>query len=222
MSPRARFCHPEPGFVTQSQDLSRRDGLCHLELGFATRPKICHPEPGFAIQSRDLSPNAVFCRALPRGARRAGGWSMARCHSGKYFAGAVAAGPRPPAAVGAPGDPGDGASSQLSLPRSCSEAASIDTAPGHPRRGRATAPAAGDPAVPLHRHPLVVPLRWGRERCPRCSQLPAWNAHLWCRALPWGMSPRFPRRNVLCPVGFSMGKISKSWGRARAGGHSLG
>lgn len=142
---------------------------------------------------------------------------MARCHSGKYFAGAVAAGPRPPAAVGAPGDPGDGASSQLPLPRSCSEAASIDTAPGHPRRGRATAPAAGDSAVPLHGDPPVVPPRWGLERCPRCPSVPAWNVQLWCRALPWGMSPRFPRGKILRPVGFSRGenlqKLGKSQGR---------
>lgn len=48
-------------------------------------------------------------------------------------------------------------------------------------------------------------------------QVPAWNVQLWCRALPWGMSPRFPRGKILRPVGFSRGenlqKLGKSQGR---------
>lgn len=34
--PQAQVCHPELGFVTQSQDLSRRSRICLPELDFAT------------------------------------------------------------------------------------------------------------------------------------------------------------------------------------------
>lgn len=140
------------------------------------RARLCHALP---CKSRALPRRAGLCRALPRRAGRVGGWSMARCHSGKYFAGATAAGPRPPAAVGAPGDPGAGASSRLPLPRSSSEAASSAPTPPTPPRPRpltrtphegmgTTALAAGDPAVPLHGDPPAVLPQRGRERCPRC------------------------------------------------------
>lgn len=212
---RDKICHADPISVAQSWTLSPRAGLRRPELRFATqnqdlppRAKICHPELGCA----------VFCRDFPRGAGRAGGWSMARCHSGKYFAGAVAAGPRPPAAVGAPGDPGDGASSRLPLPRSCSEAASIDTAPGHLRRGQATAPAAGDPAVPLlgDPHGSVGPGEVA-SMSPRCPPAPC----LECAALvpsvvlrdepPLLLGENFASRGIF--YGENLQKLAKSQGR---------
>lgn len=226
--PQGQVCHSQPGFGTQRQDLSRRSYICRPELDLVTqswasppRAEICHPEPRFATQSQDLPPRAGLCRVFrdfPRGAGRAGGWSMARCHSGKYFAGAVAAGPRPPAAVGAPGDPGDGASSRLPLPRSCSEAASIDTAPGHLRRGRATAPAAGDPAVPLlgDPHGSVGPGEVA-SMSPRCAPAPC----LECAALvpsvvlrdepPLLLGENFASRGIF--YGENLQKLAKSQGR---------
>lgn len=148
------------------------------------RARLCHALP---CKSRALPRRAGLCRALPRRAGRVGGWSMARCHSGKYFAGATAAGPRPPAAVGAPGDPGAGASSRLPLPRSSSEAASSAPTPPTPPRPRplartphegmgTTALAAGDPAVPLHGDPPAVLPQRGQEMCPRCPG-PSWQDH---------------------------------------------
>lgn len=103
----------EPGFaVLRLAELNFAMLYC-AEPGFAV---LCLAEPSFATPSR----------ALPCFAARgwAGGWAVARCHPGKYFAGAVAAGPRPPAAVGAPADPGAGARSQLPLPPSSLAAAS--------------------------------------------------------------------------------------------------
>ena len=232
--PRARLCHALACRAELCHALPRRAGLCRALL---CRAGLCHALPR----------RAVLCHALPRGARRAGGWSMARCHSGKYFAGAAAAGPRPPAAVGAPGDPGAGASSQLPLPRSSSEAASSAPTPPTPPRLPAGRPARG--WVPPLRLP-VTPLSpcMGTPRlCPShpagLGEVPlvpgSLLAGLWqsparaalgtgaerCRGwrpCPGGAEPPLPPGETLGLVEFSTRKTAESRGKAGAAGNSPG
>lgn len=204
------------------------------------RARLCHALP---CKSQALPRRAGLCRALPRRAGRAGGWSMARCHSGKYFAGATAAGPRPPAAVGAPGDPGAGASSRLPLPHSSSEAASSAPTPPTPPRPLARTPHEGMGTTALAAGDLACPLAWGPPGCappagpgevpsmPRSllagpRQSPAHAApSCGARAGGWGKGrgkPLLSLGETLGLVEFSTGKTAESQGRARAAGHSPG
>lgn len=225
--PQGQVCHSQPGFGTQRQDLSRRSYICRPELDLVTqswasppRAEICHPEPRFATQSWAVPCFAEIFRVVP-GGREAGPWLGATRVNILLERWLLAHGHL--------------------QPLEHREIRGTEPVPGSPflvpaqRRLPSTPPrdiSGGDePPLRLLATPLSPCLgtpmvRWGREKWPRCPldvpPLPAWNVQFWCRALSWGMSPRFSWGKILRPVGFSMGKISKSWRRARAGGHSPG
>ncbi|XP_066061213.1 uncharacterized protein [Chamaea fasciata] len=196
LSPRAGLCHPEPRFAAQSQDLPARAEICHLEPCFA---ELCRVVPG----GREAGPWLGATRVnilLER-------WLLAHGH------------PQPLEHREIRGtEPVPSSPFLVPARRQLPSTPPRDIPGGDEPLLRLLA----TPLSPCMRTPWLCPLGGAGRGALDVPPLPAWKVQPWCRALPGGTSPRFPRGDVLCPVGFSMGKISKSWGRARAGGHSPG
>lgn len=145
---------------------------------------------------------------------------MAPCHSGKYFAPATAPGPQPPAAVGAPGDPGAGASTRHP-PSSLRASAAFLSANG---TAWSPAPIRDGPGVPGVRSGCLSRVGFGGRTLhvqPRAPSVWLWGRpgpRRWLELCQGWVRPRLPRPGQSHPWGFCTKELwERGGGQADSG-----